>query len=288
MLQGKNWVFEDLGSTNGSYLHGARVRRVDVAHNMILLLGNPSDGVVVEFQLGAAAHSLSPWARPLAATAIVVATLTMFAATRPSPRLTVPSPTIAISASPGPTAISRSGVVDLGKRATVRIQQGNALGSGVYLGNNQVLTAAHVVSTTSTRISISFNDRPIGVAQLVRFNERDDLALLSVPGLDAAGAQPLVWGNSELLHQGDELVALGFPDDLPLSVKVGVVSGLRVDGTTRLVQTDASLNPGMSGGPLLNTSGELIGITDFGSIRYPGLNFAVASSTAREFVEGRR
>jgi putative serine protease PepD len=286
-VEGHSWVYEDLGSTNGSYLSGARITRVIVADHLMLLLGNPSDGVALRLQLGPTGPTHSAWRIP-AIVAVVVAASAVFAGTQLLPGQTVASPsaTIAAPVSPTATPISRSGVVEMGRLATVRIDQGNGLGSGVYLGNNLVLTAAHVVSATA-RITISFNDRQVGIAQFVRFNDTDDLALLSVRGLDAAGAQPLAWGDSDLLHQGDELVALGFPAGLPLSVKVGVVSGLRVDGTTKLVQTDASLNPGMSGGPVLNTTGQLIGITVFSLSKYPGLNFAVASSTARQFVEGR-
>lgn len=290
-FEGGRWVYEDRGSTNGSYVNGARVTRIMVSDQMTILLGSPRDGAMLRLHLAPVARLSSFTLWPAVATmAVIVAGLAAFAGTQLSPGQPIvsPPPTITSSPSPVATAISRSGVVDIGRLATVRIQQGSALGSGLYLGNNQVLTAAHVVSATATTISISFNDRRIGVAQLVRFNERDDLALLSVQGLDAAGAKPLVWGDTSILNQGDELVALGFPAGLPLSVKVGVVSGLRVDGTTRLIQTDASLNPGMSGGPVLNTFGQLVGVTVFGSSKYPGLNFAVASSTARDFVEGRR
>ena len=190
------------------------------------------------------------------------------------------------SASPQPTSLTRPDVAAIGRGGTVYITRGNAQGSGAYIGDGQVVTAAHVVSGLGP-ILIRFNDLPVGTAVIVRVNETDDVALLRIQGLDAAGARALLWGDSGALRQGDDLVALGYPEGLPLSTKVGVVSGLRRLGTTELIQTDASLNHGMSGGPVLDVAGHLVGLVDFGFPQAQGLNFAVASNTARPFVEGR-
>ena len=166
------------------------------------------------------------------------------------------------------------------------VVQGNSQGSGSYLGGGRVLTAAHVVQTNAT-VVVYFENKRIGSAQIVRRDSQRDLALLSISGLEEAGARALEWRDSSTLREGEELLAVGYPEGLPFSVKVGVVSGLRTLGATDLIQTDASLNHGMSGGPVLDASGRLIGVTDFGYPGAVGLNFAVASSTAREFVEGR-
>jgi putative serine protease PepD len=166
------------------------------------------------------------------------------------------------------------------------VVQGNSQGSGSYLGGGRVLTAAHVVQSNAA-VVVYFENQRIGSALIVRRDTQRDLALLSISGLEGLGARPLEWRDSGTLREGDELLALGYPEGLPFSVKVGVVSGLRTVGATDLIQTDASLNPGMSGGPVLDASGRLVGVTDFGYLGAVGLNFAVASSTARVFADGR-
>src|SRR5207237_13430 len=65
----------------------------------------------------------------------------------------------------------------------------------------------------------------------------------------------------------------------------GIVSGLKQAASTKLLQTDAALNPGNSGGPVLNNRAELVGIVDFSRKESSGLNFAVASATAKQFVD---
>ena len=76
----------------------------------------------------------------------------------------------------------------------------------------------------SIPVLIRFNDLPVGTAALVRINETDDVALLTIQGLDTAGAHGLLWGDSGALRQGDDLIALGYPEGLPLSTKAGVVN----------------------------------------------------------------
>ncbi len=292
-----DWIYEDLSSTNGSFVDGSRVTRLLLDRERIVRVGNPVNGEELRLTPAIRPRAVQRHAFPylptvLAGLVVVGAAGSVVfangAASRPSPT-TSAAPTVTASATPVPTAttLSTSDVAAIGRASTVQIVQGNVLGSGVYLGNGQVLTAAHVVATTAL-IVISYDERQVGTARVVRRSKNDDLALLSVTGLDGAGARPVVWGDSSVLRQGDTLVALGYPAGLPLSVKVGVVSGLREDGGTSLVQTDASLNPGMSGGPVLDGSGRLVGITDFGISKYPGLNFAVASTTARAFVDGGR
>jgi Trypsin-like peptidase domain len=78
---------------------------------------------------------------------------------------------------------------------------------------------------------------------------------------------------------------VGFPGAVGLTATQGIFSGLKRDGGTDYVQTDAAVNPGNSGGPLVNGAGELVGIAVFKIRDAQGLNFAVASSTARLFAE---
>lgn len=277
-----NWIYEDLASSNGSFVDGSRIQTVRVGPSTTVKLGSPVDGTPVHFEVQPT--------RPRWIVATVAATVAIAALIASAPAISgliAPrTQVVAASPSPSPSASlppTRTDIVAAGKAGTVLIVQGNGQGSGAYLGNDRVLTALHVVPTTA-RITVSLGDRLVGTAQTIATDQQDDLALLFVPGLGAAGAKPMSWGNSDALKEGDELVVLGYPIGLPFSVKVGVVSGLRVETGTSLIQTDASLNPGMSGGPALDPSGRLVGITDFGYTRYPGLNFLVAATSARRFV----
>jgi V8-like Glu-specific endopeptidase len=126
-------------------------------------------------------------------------------------------------------------------------------------------------------------DKVIGLqAYALAFDQAKDLALIYVPKLSVT-KRALKWGDSASLRVGDRLVAIGYPST-GLTVTSGIVSALKTDGAVNLVQTDAALNPGNSGGPLLNERGELVGIVDFRVAGY-GLNFAIASSTARVWAD---
>jgi len=133
--------------------------------------------------------------------------------------------------------------------------------------------------------SIFFRDRLIGSARVDQVDLADDLATVSVAGLDAAGAVPLMWGDVLLLHLGEPIVVAGYPSQVGFTVTQGVFSGLKRDAGTEYVQTDAAINPGNSGGPLVNSAGELVGIADWKVLNAQGLGFAVAASTARPFAD---
>lgn len=286
------WIYEDLASTNGSFVDGVRVSRLLLDRERVVRVGNAMTGELIRLTPEVIPRAIHIPLSPAAAAGLLASVVLILGAAGVVSGAFSTNASASASAAPATTAaassvvLTTSDVASVGRASTVRIVQGNGLGSGVYLGSGRVLTAAHVVPTTAT-IVVSFAERQVGTARVIRRDESDDLALLEVAGLDGAGAKAIVWGDSSALRQGDTLIALGYPAGLPLSVKAGVVSGLRVEGTTDLIQTDASLNPGMSGGPVLDSAGHLVGITDFGLTKYPGLNFAVASTTARAFVEGR-
>ena len=156
------------------------------------------------------------------------------------------------------------------------------------------LTAAHVVASNpkddvivraSRTTNVSYAGRSIGAATLLLFERHYDLALLRVAGLDAAGVRPLAWGDPSQLHLGDRLVVVGYPGSVGLSISSGIVSGLKRLASTELIQTDAAMNSGNSGGPVLNERGQLVGYADFNYPGYVGLNFAVSAATARPVVE---
>lgn len=166
--------------------------------------------------------------------------------------------------------------------AVVNIRQGNAGGAGFFVTNDGlILTAAHVVEgpgevTVRTRGGVSLP------AKKLRVDRKSDVAILRFPG-STEHCLPI---SEETPGVGEELFAVGAPlgeKDDP-SVSKGVVSGIREKDGISYIQTNASLSPGNSGGPLLNTDGEVVGVSQFKvtGLAVEGLGFAITASRALE------
>jgi serine protease Do len=168
-----------------------------------------------------------------------------------------------------------------------------ALGSGVIIDKDgYIVTNAHVVKGAD-KIVVTLHDghshgRAVD-AKVVGIDEKTDVALLKVP---SSGDLPvLTLGDSDALHVGDWVVAIGNPFGLSETVTAGIVSAKgRVIGQgpyDDFIQTDASINPGNSGGPLLNLQGEVIGINSAiysqsgGNI---GIGFAIPINLVKSVV----
>jgi len=146
--------------------------------------------------------------------------------------------------------------------------QTTAAGSGSVIdGQGRILTAAHVVQGASS-IKVNFQDGTTRRARVLGADQSTYIALLKV---DPSGLtlHPLALGSSKGLAVGDALAVIGDPFQYSRSLSTGVVSGLdRTIGATNgfsiahAIQTDASLNPGNSGGPVLDARGRLVGIAD--------------------------
>jgi S1-C subfamily serine protease len=169
------------------------------------------------------------------------------------------------------------------------------LGSGIVIDRRgYIVTNYHVIKDTGdlTIILSSGEELP---ARLVAGDEQQDLALIRAETRDLPAA---TWGDSQTVRPGEWVVAIGSAlGDFPNSVTVGVVSGLNrsleMDNLTieGLIQTDAAINKGNSGGPLVNLHGEVIGINTF-IIREgrtsgvaEGMGFAIPSAPARQLTE---
>jgi serine protease DegQ len=175
--------------------------------------------------------------------------------------------------------------------------QPDAIGSGVVVTESgRILTALHVVTGTD-RWVVVFADGSKSDAELVGSQPENDLAVLQPKHLpDEQPAATLA--SSTTLRPGDEVVATGFPFGIGPSVTAGVVSGLKrtfVDPDnqktklTNLIQFDAAVNPGNSGGPLVNRDGEVVGIVTAianpsGSGVFAGIGFAVPIENAARAV----
>jgi S1-C subfamily serine protease len=170
-----------------------------------------------------------------------------------------------------------------------------AVGSGVVIVDRGViLTSLHVVAAAS-RVRVVFADGLESNAKIVGRHPENDLAVLqadTVPDdLAAAVVRPAAG-----LRPGDAVVAVGFPFGIGPSVSAGVVSGVKREyrppagahALVNLIQFDAAVNPGSSGGPLLNAAGEVVGIVtamlDPGGGGFVGIGFAVPIETAAAAV----
>src|SRR5215208_3484409 len=172
-----------------------------------------------------------------------------------------------------------------------------ATGSGFVIDEDGlILTNAHVVAA-ATSVQVTFSDSHTVSAKPVGKDLDTDLALLRVDA-DELDLKPLELGDSESVQVGDPTVAIGNPFGLDRTLTTGVVSALQrrlsaPSGFTieNVIQTDAALNPGNSGGPLIDAAGRVIGINSqietggSGSQGNVGIGFAVPIDTAKSILE---
>jgi 2-alkenal reductase len=174
-------------------------------------------------------------------------------------------------------------------------------GSGFFVdAEGHIVTNAHIVSMAGD-VRVTLHDGRTLDATLLGSSRADDLAILQVDPDLASDIEPLRLADSDRVIPGQLAIAIGSPYENTNSVTVGVVSGRgrsQVGSLNRpvpeLIQTDAALNPGNSGGPLLNSSGEAIGVVSAvqidpsrfgtGASLQTGVGFAVSSNTVRQLL----
>jgi serine protease Do len=163
-------------------------------------------------------------------------------------------------------------------------------GSGVIISEDgYIVTNNHVVKD-ATELEVTLNNNKTYKAKLVGTDSKMDIALLKV---QADEKLPYAtFGNSDTIKVGEWVLAVGNPYNLTSTVTAGIVSAkardLSNNGIQSFIQTDAAVNPGNSGGALVNTRGELIGINTMISSQtgsYVGYSFAVPSNLTRKIVE---
>jgi putative serine protease PepD len=253
----------DLVSEAGVPAPSRRWRRWAVGAALVVLLGLAT---VVSFRWGSAGSpGPAPTASPEATAAEELDTAEIYAALAPS--------VVTIEAVGAGT------------------NRAHATGTGVIANaKGLIVTALHVVKDAGS-IRVTFADGVRSAATVLVSNPANDIAVLAAATLPTV-VVPAVFGNSGRVSVGDNVVAIGNQLGLTSSATAGVVSGLNrgangSDGTrlAGLIQFDAAVNPGSSGGPLVNAKGEIVGIvvalanpTDAGT--FIGIGFAVPIGTA--------
>jgi S1-C subfamily serine protease len=158
----------------------------------------------------------------------------------------------------------------------VTIQVGSSIASGVIISDDgYILTAAHVVSDVQ-EVVVNLKSGLTLDAAVVRNDNPQDIALLKIPG---KGHQCLPLALNQIPAIGSDIFAIGTPfsKELSLSISKGIVSGHRIWNDFPYIQTDASLSPGNSGGPLVNRNGEVVGIVSWKILApgFEGLSFGI-------------
>jgi serine protease Do len=190
--------------------------------------------------------------------------------------------------------VSGYGRADDGQSDTVSlITRQRSTGSGVVVDpTGYIITNAHVVrGAVRVRVLIpgAKDAGAVADAKIIGVDRGTDLALIKV---DRTGLTTLRFGDSDALHQGDIVLAIGSPLGLKNSVSMGVVSAaarqINEDNPVAYIQTDASINPGNSGGALVNTEGRLMGINSFifsQSGGSQGIGFAIPSNIVQNVYQ---
>lgn len=158
--------------------------------------------------------------------------------------------------------ISNTNNLEEAQQATVTISHADGHGSGFFVNNEgYIITNYHVVAGKTDDLEVITNDGEHLTADFVRANEYIDLALLKV---NVKPKHAFSLTAEKNYYSGDEVFAIGTPTSLELgqTISRGIISGIRKQDRYETIQTDVSVNPGNSGGALVNRKGELIGVVN--------------------------
>lgn len=182
------------------------------------------------------------------------------------------------------TSSDFSGIIGNVIKSVVTVRTDVAQGSGFVIANGgYIVTNEHVMEGAQAASIITY-DGQVHKVTLIGQDANMDIALLRI---SETGYSPLILENSNNVQIGDKVIAIGNPLGLQFSVSEGIVSAVNRQGTNGLndyIQTDASLNPGNSGGPLINVNGKVVGINNFKISGSENIGFALESDYIRDTV----
>ena len=177
-----------------------------------------------------------------------------------------------------------SEVVSGAIKGVVSINTDKSAGTGfVVYSSGYIVTNQHVIADARQISAIDYNGQT-HTASVVASDSTKDLALLKV---ESGWESSLELADSDSVVIGNKVIAIGNPLGLSFSVTEGIVSAVNREGPNGLaayIQTDVTLNRGNSGGPLINSAGQVIGVNNFKIGEAEGLGFALESNIVREFI----
>jgi len=176
-----------------------------------------------------------------------------------------------------------SGIIEEAVKSVVTIKTDISQGTGFLISTDgYIVTNAHVIDGAKAAGVFTYDGEQHQVS-LIGYDNEMDIALLKIDG----NYEKLKLDNSNNVNVGEKVIAIGNPLGLQFSVSQGIVSAIHREGTNNLpayIQTDAALNPGNSGGPLINTDGKVIGINNFKIGNSESIGFALESNYIKEAV----
>ena len=162
------------------------------------------------------------------------------------------------------------------------VTSGNSLGSGFAVGENCIITNAHVLDNPND-IALTTYAGETHTAYLVGYDQDKDIAVL---GVKDAKFTPLTIADYKTLNTGDDVYAIGAPKSMAYTLTKGVISAKeREIGKYKYIQTDAAINEGNSGGPLLNDEGNVIGINTLKMSDSEGIGLAIPMTVVSDFLK---
>lgn len=167
------------------------------------------------------------------------------------------------------------------------LDEGFSAGTGCIIRNDGViLTGSHVIEGAKKVEVTTYDSKKYKAEIIAKMGKNKDLALLKINSKDKFNT--VQFGNSEEIKVGQKVLAIGNPFGFSGTLTSGIIS--RIDNAKGRIQTDAAINPGCSGGPLVNSQGEVIGISQ--SIFNPdnnmsniGIGFAIPINDAKNFIK---
>lgn len=168
-----------------------------------------------------------------------------------------------------------------------QINRGISCGTGCIIDKSGlILTSAHVVETGENIIVTTSNGQNYPAKIVKRFDKNEDIVLLKISA--TKDLKTVKFGDSEKIKVGQKVLAIGNPFGFNGTLTQGIIS--RIDYVKNRIQTDAAINPGSSGGPLLNKRGEIIGINQAifnpdNNISNIGIGFAVPINSIKEYLK---
>ena len=176
-----------------------------------------------------------------------------------------------------------SGIIEDAIKSVVTIRTDVSQGTGFIITQEGYIVTNYHVMENAKLVGIFTYDSETYSVNLIGYNSNFDIALLKISG----DFKKLKLADSDDIQIGEKVIAIGNPLGLQFSVSEGIISATHRQGPSGInayIQTDAALNPGNSGGPLINTEGKVIGINNFKVSGGESLGFALESNYIKEIV----